>query len=272
MIEAPNGAGGLVYARVIVGTDGSASALRAKPVGDHAAKAFGCPLEVVHVPVGEDSDTFDRTGVQVLPASDPARGLVRYVTVTDPPGLLCLSSRGRSAVGGAVFGSVAAEVLRNLHAPLLTLGPMGSAPGRPWRRLLLCLDGSANAATILPVATAWASYLDLQVHLLHVAYPLGDPRHADLSVTEEDRAAAVQMAIAGEELERAGVAVHWSVEEHTQIAEGISERAERGGADLIALATHGRAGLARLLAGSVALDVIRRAGVPVLTLRPEHLR
>ncbi len=43
-------------------------------------------------------------------------------------------------------------------------------------------------------------------------------------------------------------------------------------ADLIVMATHGRTGLARVLVGSVATEAIRHASVPVLTLRPEHLR
>jgi nucleotide-binding universal stress UspA family protein len=37
------------------------------------------------------------------------------------------------------------------------------------------------------------------------------------------------------------------------------------------MATHGRTALARVLAGSVATEVIRHAPVPVLTLRPERL-
>ena len=38
-------------------------------------------------------------------------------------------------------------------------------------------------------------------------------------------------------------------------------------ADLIVLGTHGTTGLARLLMGSVAEDVLRRAPCPVLTVR-----
>lgn len=38
--------------------------------------------------------------------------------------------------------------------------------------------------------------------------------------------------------------------------------------DLVVLSTHGRTGLARVLIGSVAEQVVRRAPCPVLTLRP----
>ena len=39
------------------------------------------------------------------------------------------------------------------------------------------------------------------------------------------------------------------------------------GADVIAMGTHGRSGLGRLLFGSVAEQVLRHAGVPVLLVR-----
>ena len=38
--------------------------------------------------------------------------------------------------------------------------------------------------------------------------------------------------------------------------------------DLVAMATHGRSGVARMLLGSVADKVVRGAGVPVLLRRP----
>lgn len=50
-------------------------------------------------------------------------------------------------------------------------------------------------------------------------------------------------------------------------AHGICVYAEKIGADLIVISTHGRTGLAHLLIGSVAERVVRHAACPVLTLR-----
>src|SRR5262245_19007047 len=50
-------------------------------------------------------------------------------------------------------------------------------------------------------------------------------------------------------------------------AEAIVDLARRTSCDLIALGTHGRRGLARLLMGSVAEQVVRTAPCPVLTVR-----
>jgi len=52
-------------------------------------------------------------------------------------------------------------------------------------------------------------------------------------------------------------------------ASAILDEARDGGVDLIALATHGRHGLPRLLLGSVADKVVRGAAAPVLVLRPQ---
>jgi nucleotide-binding universal stress UspA family protein len=261
-----------VYARVIVGTDGSQRAQLAGPIATDAAAAFACPLESVHVRAEEDLADLDLAGVRFVTADDPASGLIALAAATDPPGLLCLATRGRHALGEAVFGSVTSQVLRELHAPMLVVGPSVRRPSTPWRRMLVCLDGSDTAAEILPVAEAWARHLDLDLELLHVAYPLGDPRSGDFLIPEEERAAAEQVRTAAEALTHAGVRASWAVIEHAHLAEGIAQTAARGSSSLLALATHGRTGLARLIAGSVALDVIRRATVPVLTLRPEHLR
>jgi nucleotide-binding universal stress UspA family protein len=59
---------------------------------------------------------------------------------------------------------------------------------------------------------------------------------------------------------------------HVTVAEGspaeeIADFAERLGADLIVLPSHGRKGLRRLLIGSVAERVVRLAHCPVLVLR-----
>jgi len=50
-------------------------------------------------------------------------------------------------------------------------------------------------------------------------------------------------------------------------ASAIAQRAEEAGADMIVMGTHGRTGLRRLLMGSVAEAVVRRAPCPVLTFK-----
>lgn len=51
------------------------------------------------------------------------------------------------------------------------------------------------------------------------------------------------------------------------VADQICARAVEVGADMIVMGTHGRTGLARMVVGSVADAVVRRATIPVLLLR-----
>lgn len=51
-------------------------------------------------------------------------------------------------------------------------------------------------------------------------------------------------------------------------AEAIIERAHAGDIQLIALTTHGRSGISRLLFGSIAEQIVRHVSIPVLLLRP----
>jgi nucleotide-binding universal stress UspA family protein len=50
-------------------------------------------------------------------------------------------------------------------------------------------------------------------------------------------------------------------------ASGIVHLAEKEGVDMIVMPTHGRTGLSRLLMGSVAEEVVRKAKCPVLTVK-----
>jgi nucleotide-binding universal stress UspA family protein len=263
-----------MYPRVLVAYDGSARSLTVHPVAASAARAFGSQLDVVHV-VGPDapSPNLDEPDLRIVEAANPAAGLIDAVRASTPPALLCLSTHGRGPVGELVFGSVAAQLLRGLHHPLVMGGPeLEVEPDRPWRRMLVCLDGSATSAAIVPVVRSWALELGLQLHLLHVAYPLGDPYTGELRIPEEEQAATEQLILVADALRAEGIDVSWEVEEDTHAASGIVAKLRHRAFDLVALATHGRTGLARLLAGSVATDVVRRAPAPVLLLRPEHLR
>ena len=74
-----------------------------------------------------------------------------------------------------------------------------------------------------------------------------------------------------------GVSVPAGVRVERQVAEGapaeeILRAAQAVKANLIVMGTHGRTGLARLLAGSVAEQVMRRAPCPVLTVRTPSLQ
>jgi nucleotide-binding universal stress UspA family protein len=52
------------------------------------------------------------------------------------------------------------------------------------------------------------------------------------------------------------------------VYEGIIKAAADHGCDLVFMASHGRHGLSKLLAGSVTQDVLAYSSIPVMVLRP----
>ncbi len=106
------------------------------------------------------------------------------------------------------------------------------------------------------------------VYVIHVLPVLGATELGVVweSVTDESREAQVQKVLAEQFAEERYRGIHFEIAFGDPGIE-ITEYAERLGADLIVLPSHGRTGLKHLLLGSVAERVIRFAPCPVLVLK-----
>lgn len=141
-----------------------------------------------------------------------------------------------------------------------------------YARILIPLDGSRVAESILPFASQIAGPLDSEVVLLLAVEPI--PQSASLAAGIVDPEALLAREKDGrrylegiaEGLAAKGVKVR-SLVRKGHAAQTIVETAAEVGADLIAMTTHGRSGLGRLLFGSVAETVLRSAEIPVLLMR-----
>ncbi|QLG27521.1 universal stress protein [Halorarum halophilum] len=130
--------------------------------------------------------------------------------------------------------------------------------------LLVPTDGSETADAALDVAVSLASHIGARVHLLSVVNPYVLSRVTDV---EEHRAEARQLVSdAAERVREAGVDVETAVRKGSEHEE-IREYVEEHGIDAVVMGTHGRTGVKRALVGSVTEKVVRRVGVPVLTVR-----
>jgi universal stress protein A len=140
------------------------------------------------------------------------------------------------------------------------------------KRVLVALDGSPSAEAVLRFLLEIAGPLDMSVLLLRVLEPVPPTvieasRHVVLDDVEGRRRQAEEyMAPIAAELRAKGVDVAWQVR-YGRPADEILAGARESGADMIAMATHGRTGLGRLLFGSVAEAVLRQAPVPVFMIR-----
>ena len=141
-----------------------------------------------------------------------------------------------------------------------------------YKRALIPLDGSMVAESIIPFILEVAGPLDMEVALLRVLVPLPPIAvEGTRPVVIEDvgklRADAEEyLASIAAELRAQGVRVTTAVRRGEPVAE-ILDVAREVDADLIAMTTHGRSGLSRLLFGSVAAAVLSHAEVPVFLMR-----
>lgn len=238
-----------MYRNIIVPLDGSARAARAIGVAGALSAQDGSEVVLASVvPSAFAAATADRLREQAAAAGVPEPSVELHVTThwpaaelvralrVDDGSLLCMTTTGRSHLG-QVLGSVAEALLRGFTGPFLLLGPECVAStfvtGGP---MLLAVDGSQLAGEIHPLAEAWSDTYGFEPEEVTV-----DPHDA-----------------------------HGQA--HPSVAGMLVQRAETSGASLIAMTTHGRTGVGRLLMGSVAMETVRHAPCPVLVHRPRRLR
>lgn len=141
------------------------------------------------------------------------------------------------------------------------------------QHILVALDGSPLAETILPYVGALARGTGATVTLLHVAHIPKDLVHPEGRAALEHLARRLEpraqeyLAGVGHRLEEQGLTVQQVVTAGDAATEILRVALEQR-ADIVALATHGRSGLQRWLYGSVADAVLHRSPLPVLLVRP----
>jgi nucleotide-binding universal stress UspA family protein len=136
----------------------------------------------------------------------------------------------------------------------------------PIRIIVHPTDFSENSQAAFEMACAMARDFSASLYVVHVDPP--SPVFAELGaippfpVNKE----ALERKLA--EIQSANPAVKFTrlLVDGNEATE-ITAFAEKVHADLIVMGTHGRTGLGRLLMGSVAEEVLRRAPCPVMTIK-----
>jgi nucleotide-binding universal stress UspA family protein len=141
------------------------------------------------------------------------------------------------------------------------------------KRVLVALDGSTASEAVLRFLMEIAGPLNMTVMLLHVLEPIPPPVADGTVVVDDVEARRLEaeeyLAPISAALRSQGVDTSWATR-RGRPADEILAAAQESSADLIAMATHGRTGFGRLLFGSVAEAVLRRAPVPVFMIREPH--
>jgi len=137
------------------------------------------------------------------------------------------------------------------------------------KTILYPTDFSEDARRAFEVASVLAGERRGRLIVLHVERPplatLGGAT-AVPPLPDEYNRERLWKALKDFHTERAGIALEHRLEYGDPVAV-ILKTAEEIGADLIVMGTHGRTGMRRLLMGSVAERIVRKASCPVLTVR-----
>ena len=226
-----------------------------------------------------------------LAAGDPATQILGYIDQNQVD-LVVMATHGRSGVSRWLIGSVADRVVRMSNKPVrLTKSFAKEKENKgehPDQRILVLLDGSELSESILPHAIHLARMSGgelillsvctppdilnpISYHLIPDRYPPTRPvqwqKYADREVGRRKKQCSKYLDEVQDRVKREGVSLK-TESPLGEPAEEILKYIEDQQIDLVAMATHGRSGIARWRLGSVAEKVLIAASSPVLLIRP----
>lgn len=187
--------------------------------------------------------------------------------------LIVMGTHGHSSIRHFFLGSVAEKVVRYAPCPVMVLGRQEDTPGR-FGNILLPVDFSKASHQAAEVAIALAKTHSAQLHLLHVYQDIVPPIY--VAYGKETVAWDQRLKKRGEETLHAFKAQHRAlgVKMASHFTEGrvsssIVDFSNRKSIDLIVMGTTGLGRVHRFMLGSATEKVLRKAYVPVLTVRAQ---
>ncbi|MFT4947833.1 MAG: nucleotide-binding universal stress UspA family protein [Natronomonas sp.] len=214
-----------------------------------------------------DSLPADRSAEQVVRYGRPIHELLAVAEDEDIDHIV-MGSHGRDGAKRLLLGSVAETVVRRASAPVTVVRQRPAGSESP-TRVLVPFDGSEPAKAALEYAVD--RYSDAEITAVYAVYP---PR--DVTDTEENAPGALESW--ADHLDEHTEAVIHAAEDHVDDgirtdtvggdpAPAIVRYAEEHDVDHIVMGSHGRDGIQRLIMGSVAETVVRRAPTTVTVVR-----
>jgi nucleotide-binding universal stress UspA family protein len=223
----------------------------------------------------------------VLLDGEVAESVVEYAARREAD-LIVATTHGRGPLARFWLGSESDRLVRTARVPVLLVHPGNEAPNLkvdvPLGRIVAAIDGTDLSESILAPVTKVAKAMGATVRLVRVVKPVfatSYPALESAALAREAEVLLAQIQVAQQRLEQEanrylelkaqalraeGITVQTRVDAAETPASAILEEARS--ADLVAVATHGRSGLSRLVLGSVADKVIRGSTVAVLVQHP----
>lgn len=190
--------------------------------------------------------------------------------------LVVMATHARSGFARVRLGSVADRMVHRMSRPVLLVQPGEDATPPEeihFRRVLITLDGSPFSEQVIEQVTPLLQATGAKPWLLHVVSPLlGPVRRSgvqdDTRVIHRREDAIAYLATQAQPLIEAGLQPEMHAVVDRSPAAAVLNAAAYEDVDLLAMATHGRGGLTRLIMGSVADQVLRNCRKPILLFRP----
>jgi len=299
-----------MYEKILVPLDGSKLSEQILPYARLIADKFNTPVELLHVIDLEPPRSLSpeqETQRQSLITAEYAKsmeylkeiaatfaepGAVNCAIEIDKPAeaiidraanlraLIAMSTHGRSGNNRWLLGSVADKVLHAATNPLLLLRTAEEAANsdiHPLKQIMVALDGSPLAETVLPYAAELARKIGLKLILTRVfSVPVTTfaeeyPPYVQELWDEVEKETNDYLNEKAREIKAQGIP-----EVATQAVAGFAsekliELAHESGHTLMAMCTHGRSGVNRWVLGSVTDRVVRHVVGPVLIIRAPRI-
>jgi nucleotide-binding universal stress UspA family protein len=204
-----------------------------------------------------------------LAAGDPAEELVRLANELDAE-FLVLGSGGRGELGSAVLGSVSAEVIRSAPCPVVVVPPDAALDSAAGKRSIVCgVDGSERDADVLRLSDDLRRRLGGRLYAVHAFDPsplaAGAAGVAPPLLPELEETAHIRLSRA---LRESGVETEPTV---VSLPAAVALRRvadEEAAAAFIVVGCRGHGRVARILLGSVSIQLAADATCPVVVLPP----
>lgn len=287
----------IAISNILYLTDFSQASEAALPFATSIAREYGAKIHAFHVliPAVYTYTTPETAATAVAAQEDEAEANMRHVTaqlaglshecviernsgvwpaldaaVEDfAIDLIVVGTHGRTGAKRLLMGSVAEEIFRRSHVPVLTIGPSerrGVHRGGRFHNVLFATDFTEESLAAAPCALSMAQENEARLTLLHV---MKEPE--EFNKAAEDRISSAMFRL---HQIVPGAAQDWcrpdAVVRFGTAADQILKTAKERDADLIVLGVRGNKGVpgaATHIERVTAHQVVAHAPCPVLTVR-----
>ena len=298
-----------MYTKILIPLDGSKTAEKVLPYARFLAGSLKLPVELLAVvDIGEmathisaeralhldtliedsvrNSEQYLRGVAGTFPGGTKCtveKGKTEQVIIeaagADKGTLVTMATHGRSGMNRWLLGSVTEKVLRGGTNPMLLVRATEEGKtdgGATLKSIVVPLDGSELAESVLPTVTELAKALKLAVVLFRAyniptsAYAGGEGYYAvnyEELLTAMREEAVEYLEKKTEAVKKLGIANVSYVAKEGFAADEIISLSRKSPDNLIGMCTHGRSGVKRWMLGSVTETVVRHSADPVLVIR-----